>query len=199
MVAVLYRRLRATVEALLVDPQQELERDVWRLGMLRPDAGRQTVDYTAVTQPWLRWLVKQWNQQRLISRSVGLLRLDVYVAIQLSNVLRLRPDRGEDPSSLGRKDVVDFLVHLRARQVAGEITSGHQRHCVTRLRAMLRDARERGLHRRPGPLAGLADEFALVDGDAPRKLARDLEGEPERALPQVVIDQASSGGDRASA
>ena len=53
----------------------------------------------------------------------------------------------------------------------------------------LRDARERGLHRRPGPLAGLADEFALVDGDVPRKPARDLEGEPERALPQAVIDQ----------
>jgi hypothetical protein len=30
---------------------------------------------------------------------------------------------------------------------------------------------------------------ALVDGDAPRKPARDLEGEPERALPQAVIEQ----------
>ena len=55
MVAVLYRRLRAPVERLLADPQRELERDVWRLGMLRPDAGGQTIDYTAITQPWLRW------------------------------------------------------------------------------------------------------------------------------------------------
>jgi hypothetical protein len=194
MVATLYRRLRAPIERLLADPQQEFERDVWRLGMLRPDAGGQTVGYTAVTQPWLRWLVKQWNQQRLVSRSVGLLRLDAYVAIELSNVLRLRPGRGEDPSSLRRQDVVDFLVHLRASQVAGAITTGHQRHCVTRLRAMLRDARERGLHRRPGPLAGLADEFAFVDGDVPRRSARDVEGESDRALPQTVVDQLMAPG-----
>ena len=192
MVAVLYRRLRVPVERLLADPQRELERDVWRLGMLRPDAGGQTVDYTAITQPWLRGLVKQWNQQRLVSHSVGLLRLDAYVGIALSNVLRLRPDGGEDPSLLGRQDVVDFLVHLRARQLRGEITNAHQRNCITRLRAMLRDARERGLHRQPGPLAGLSEEFAFLDADVPRRLARDVEGEPERALPQAVVDQLLS-------
>jgi integrase len=189
MVAVLYRRLRAQVERLLTDPQRELERDVWRLGMLRPDAGGQTVDYTAITQLWLRELVKQWNQQRLVSHSVGLLRLDAYIAIELSEVLRLRADGGDDPRLLERADVVDFLVHLRARRLRGEITGGYRRNCVTRLRAMVRDARERGLHRRPGPLAGLDEGFALVDADVPRRLARDLEGEPERALPQTVIDQ----------
>jgi hypothetical protein len=189
MVAVLYRRLRAPVERLLADPQRELEQDVWRLGMLRPDAGCQTVDYTAISQPWLRELVKGRNQQRLVSHSVGLLRLDAQVGIEVSNVLRLRPDGGADPSLLGRQDVVDFLLHLRARQLRGEITNTHQRNCVTRIRAMLRDARERGLHRQPGPRVGLAEQFALVDGDVPRKPARDLEGEPERALPQAVIDQ----------
>jgi integrase len=189
MVAVLYRRLRAPVERLLADPQRELEQDVWRLGMLRPDGGGQTVDYTAITQPWLRELVKGWNRQRLVSHSIGLLRLDAQVGIELSNVLRLRPDGGHDPRALGRQDVVDFVVHLRARQLRGEVTIGHQRDCITRLRSMLRDARERGLHRRPGALAGLAEQFALVDGDVPRKPARDVEGEPERALPQAVVDQ----------
>ena len=87
---------------------------------------------------------------------------------------------------------MDFLVHVRSRQVRGEITKVHQRNCITRLRAMLRDAREHGLHRQPGPLAGLADEFAFVDSDLPRKVRRDLEGEPERALPQPVIDQLLS-------
>lgn len=192
MVAVLYRRLRAPVELLLADPQEELGRDLWRLGMLRADAGGQTVDYTAIAQLWLRELVKQWNQQRLVSHSVGLLRLDAYVVLELSNVLRMRVDGGEDPSSLGRQDVVDFLVHLRARRLAGEITNVHQRNCVTRVRAMLRDARERGLHRQPGPLAGLSEAFTIVDWDVPRKLARDLEGEPERALPQDLIDQLLS-------
>ena len=81
MVAVLYRRLRGAVERLLADPQRELAQDVWRLGMLRPDAGGQTVDYTAITQPWLRELVKSWNQQRLVSHSISLLRLDAQVGI----------------------------------------------------------------------------------------------------------------------
>ena len=54
---------------------------------------------------------------------------------------------------------------------------------------MLREARERGLHRQAGPLEGLADEFAFYDADVPRVRVRDPEGEPERALPQVVIDQ----------
>jgi hypothetical protein len=88
-------------------------------------------------------------------------------------VLRLRADGGEDPSLLGRQDVVDFLVRLRARQLRGEITNVHQRNCVTRLRAMLRDARERGLHREPGALAGLSEKFTIVDADVPRKLARE--------------------------
>lgn len=184
MVGMLYRRLRAPVERLLADPQHGLGCDVWRLGMLRPDAGGQTVDYSAITQPWLRELVKGWNQQRLVSHSISLLRLDAQVGIELSNVLRLRPDGGGDPRALSRQDVVDFLVHLRARQLHGEITKAHQRNCVTRLRAS-----ERGLHRRRGPLTGLAEQFALVDGDVPRKPARDLEGEPERALPQAVINQ----------
>ena len=124
-----------------------------------------------------------------MSRSIGLLRLDAYVAIELSNVLRLRRDRGDDPSRLGRQDMVDFLVHLRARELRGEISPSRHLHCVTRLRSMLRDARDRGLHHQGGPLAELAEAFALVDADAPRKPARDLEGEPERALPQTVIDQ----------
>ena len=65
--------------------------------MLRPDGGGRTVDYTAITQPWLRELIKGWNQQRLVSHSIGLLRLDAQVGIELSNVLRLRADGGDDP------------------------------------------------------------------------------------------------------
>jgi integrase len=192
MVEVLYRRLRGPVERLFADPERELERDVWRLRMLRPDGGGQTVDYSAISQGWLRDLVKTWNRQRLVSHSVGLLRLDVSVAAELSGVLGLRADGGADPRSLGRGDVVDFVVHLRARQLRGEITAVFQRNCVTRARAMLRDARERGRHREAGPLCGLADGFAFIDADVPRKVRRDVEGEPGRALPQLVIDRLLS-------
>jgi integrase len=185
----LYRRLRTAVEPLLADPERELSLDVWRLRVLRPDGAGKTIDYTPITQLWLRELVKQWNRQRLVSRCVGNLQLGVRVAVELSGVLALRDDRGDDPSALGRQDAVDFLVHLNARERSGQISTHHHRRCVTRARALLREARERGLHRRPGPLAGLCDEFAFFDADGPRVATRDPEGEPERALPQAVIDQ----------
>ncbi|MGO9750026.1 MAG: tyrosine-type recombinase/integrase [Solirubrobacteraceae bacterium] len=185
----LYRRLRTAVEPLLADPERELSLDVWRLGMLRPDGAGKTIDYTPISQPWLRELLKQWNRQRLVSHNVGNLWLSVRVAVELSGVLALRDDRGDDPSALGRQDAVDFLVHLRARELQGAIGNHHRRRCVMHVRALLREARERGLHRRPGPLAGLSDEFAFFDADVPRAVARDPDGEPERALPQVVIEQ----------
>lgn len=86
----LYRRLRTTVERLLADPERELSLDVWRLVVLRPDGAGKTIDYTPITQPWLRELVKQWNRQRLVSRCVGNLQLGVRVAVELSGVLALR-------------------------------------------------------------------------------------------------------------
>src|SRR5205807_2711585 len=85
--------------------------------------------------------------------------------------------------------VVDFLAHLRAREAAGQITRGHRAVCISLVRALLREARERGLHRAPGPAAGFSDQFAFYDADIPRAVMRDPDGEPERALPQVVIDQ----------
>jgi len=185
-------RLRAAVERLVADPEREVDGDVWRLGVLRPEGGRQTIDYRVITQPWLRELVKHWNRQRLVSHSINNLRLGVSVAVELSGVLRSRDDRGEAPSALGRQDAVDFLVHLRARERSGEITNHHHCICVARARALLRWARDRGLHRRSGPLAGLSEEFAFYDGDVPRAVARDPDGEPERALPQAVIDQLLS-------
>jgi hypothetical protein len=67
---------------------------------LRPDGDGQTLDSTAITQLWLRELVKRWNRQRLVSHTIGILRLDAHVAVELSNVLRLRADGGEDPRAL---------------------------------------------------------------------------------------------------
>jgi hypothetical protein len=183
------RRLRVPVERLLGDPERELSMDVWRMGILRLDGGRQRVDYSAISQPWLREAAKQWNLQRLVSRSVDTLRETVHVAVALSPVLRLRGDRGDEPRALGRQDAVDFLMHLRARELAGELTNSRHRQLVCGVRALLREARERGLHRQAGPLGGLADEFAFYDADLPRVRVCDPEGEPERALPQVVVDQ----------
>ena len=188
----LHRQLCGPVERLLADPERELSLDVWRMGLLRPDGGRKVIDYRVITQPWLRGLVKQWNRERLVSLSVHTLRLSVQFAAALSVVLVLRVDRGEDPSALGRQDVVDFLTDLLARERAGEISHARRGACISWLRTLLREAHVRGLCRAPGPAAGLTDQFAFCVADSPRVAARDPEGEPERALPQVVIDRLLS-------
>ena len=114
---------RGPVERLLADPERELSLDVWRMGLLRPDGGRKVIDYRVVTQPWLRELVKQWNRERLVSHSFHTLRASVQFAAALSAVLALRVDRGEDPSALGRQDVVDFLTRpVRARAGRRDLT-----------------------------------------------------------------------------
>jgi integrase len=173
----------------LGDAERELEREVWRMGILRPDGGHNRIDYRPITQAWLREAARQWNLQRLVSRSVDTLRESVHAAAALSMVLGLREGRGEDPGALRRQDAVDFLMHMRARELSGELSSQRHHQLVCSIRALLRETRERGLHRQVGPLRGLADEFSFYDSDVPRAAARDPEGEPERALPQTVIDQ----------
>jgi hypothetical protein len=86
--AVYYRQMRVLLERLMGDPERELERDVWRMGILRPDGGRNRIDYSPISQPWLREAAKRYNLQRLVSRTVDHLRESVHAAAALSGVLR---------------------------------------------------------------------------------------------------------------
>ena len=114
IVAVLYRQLRAPVERLLADPERELSMGRVATGDAAP--GRRSarrIDYSAITQPWLREAGQAVEPAAAGFAQRGHVARDVHVATALSAVLRLRGDRGDEPGALGRQDVVDFLVHLR--------------------------------------------------------------------------------------
>ena len=162
---------------------------MWRLGILRPDGAGKTIDYTRDHAAVAARAAQAVESPAAGIAHVGILQLGVRVAVELSNVLALRGDRGEDPSALGRQDAVDFLVHLRARELQGAISNHHHRICVAASGRFCARRASAGCIDGLARLRGSSDEFAFFDADGPRAAARDPEGEPERALPQVVIDQ----------
>ena len=89
----LLKRIQWSVEQTLVDPEAELARDVWRLGLLRRDGARQNLDLTTLTQPWLRELFRDGRASRSGPCDRGYLNATLYQIRRLSESLRTRPDR----------------------------------------------------------------------------------------------------------
>ena len=171
----LFKRVRWSVEQTLVDPETELARDVWRLGLLRRDGGRQNLDLTTLTQPWLRELFRDWARESLATtRNAVYLNATLCQIRRLSESLRTRPDRGADLTAVGRPDIEQFLMRLAGMASAGKIANVTHVDCVTMVRCLLRRARDRGLTAPGGPLHGLPDTFAVYESDSPQREERDL-------------------------
>ncbi len=92
---------------------------------------RGTVDFTGISQAWLRETAKRWAADDLPRRRInpgrttsgGLaVRHHVGCLARLSQSLRMRPDRGEHPA-LGRADMEAFLHRLAFLESAGRITT----------------------------------------------------------------------------
>jgi integrase len=188
----LFSRVCWAVEQALVDPDAELARDVWRLGLLRRDAGRQRLDLTVISQPWLREIYRDWAREALSGRRVHYLRGTIGQIRRLSQSLQTRPDGGIDHTALGRGDIENFLMHVAALASTGEIAHNSQADCVTMVRYLLRRARERGLTAPGAVLYGLPDTFAFYEGDIPQREQRDPDDEIGRSLPNTVIKQLAA-------
>jgi ribosomal protein L37E len=190
----LLKRIQWSVEQALVDPEAELARDVWRLGLLRRDGGRQNLDLTTLTQCWLRELFRDWARESLgTTRNVVYLNATLCQIRRLSESLRTRPDRGADLTAVGRRDIEQFLMRLAGLASAGKIANVTHVDCVTMVRCLLRRARDRGLTAPGGPLHGLPDTFAVYESDSPQREERDPDDEVGRSLPNSVIKQLASG------
>jgi integrase len=188
----LLARIQRSVEQALLDPEVELSGDVWRLGLLRRDGGRQRLELGEITQPWLREIYRDWAREALAVRNVNYLR-GVFCQIRrLSDSLRTRPDRGVDRSAVGRRDVEQFLMRLAGLASAGRIANKTHVDCVIMVRSLLRRARDRGLTSPGALLYGLSDTFALYESDTPEKEERDPDDEVGRSLPNSVIKQLAS-------
>jgi integrase len=192
MAVLLFARIRRAVDQVLLDREEELARDVWRLGLLRRDGGRQRLDLTVVSQPWLREIYRDWAREALAVRNVHYLRSTLCQIRRFSESLRTRPDGGVDRTAVGRRDIENFLMRLSGMRGAGEIANSSHVDCVTMVRALLRRARDRGLTAPGAALHGLPDTLAFYESDVPEQEQRDPDDEIGRSLPNSVIKQLAS-------
>ena len=106
------------------DPETETAKDVWELAVFGLP-GR--LSFTAICQPWLRETVKRWAADELPRhRGAGagrVVRALVGSVAHLSRSLRgSRPDHGDRPTALGRRDIESFLHRLAYLAATGQIS-----------------------------------------------------------------------------
>jgi len=141
------------------------------------------LDFSRITQDWLREATKSWAAAALGSHNHQLVRSRVHAIAVMSGILSGAPGGGHDPTSLSRADVDRFLTRVRSAvsPVSGERYSARRATTIIEDCAfVLRDARELGL------LGALTPTFAIRRGDGGRKIGED---EPGRALPSHVVAQ----------
>ena len=177
----LLRGLARYARLALSDPDSERALDVWDLEVFGHVG---SVDFTVISQPWLRESAKRWAAQDL-PRHRGRGSWEVRNAVndvgRLSESLSLRPDRGDVPAALSRRDIENFLNRLGYLESAGTI-SRYQRAAACRsVRIVLDGTRLLGLDGPGQPAAGLPGGVAVTVADIPERADP---GEPGRDLPR---------------
>ena len=144
------------------DPETETAKDIWDMTLF---GHRGNLSFTTITQPWLRETAKIWalaDLPRRRGRSGGdKTRHYLSSLALLSDSLRQRADRGEDPAALGRRDIEAVPRPPRLPHAAGEISELTRVLGCREVRKLLTAARQLGATRPGGPAAGLSDQFAL--------------------------------------
>ena len=157
----LTRSLAAHSSRALAGPETEIRGDVWDLSLF---GHRGRLDFTGISQRWLRETAKRWAADDLPKRRInpgritsgGLaLRHHIGCLTRLSQSLRMRPDRGEHPAGLGRAGMEAFLQRLAYLHSAGQISGDARIRACREVKHVLTQARLMGLTRPGGPAAGL--------------------------------------------
>jgi integrase len=186
----LLRDLQQAVLLAGTSPEDEQRKDIWNTAVLG-HGRRRVIDFTGISQSWLRESVKQWVAEELPTRrgdhATSILQSHVRRVEELSASLRLhRDDHGDDPSALGRGDIIAFLGRLSHRHATGQISSWARSVTCRQVAMILRECRALGLTRAGRPMSGLPDDFAVRRDDIPQEPDDD---EPGRALPAGVLNQ----------
>lgn len=169
------------------DPEVEWRKDVWDMRVFgKPQA--YTVDFTQISQLWLRELAKQWSRERAPMVHAGSTRRAVVSIAELSRSLRRREDRGDHPGALGRADISLFLARVGRAHAAGRISTHRRAVLVGDVAYFLRGARDLGLGAEAQPMFGLRAEFSLTRDDVRRTARRPIQP-AARALPDEVVAQ----------
>ena len=168
-------------------PETETAKGTWDMALFG-HSGR--LSFTAITQQWLRETAKIWaaaDLPRRRGRSGGDKTRHYIASIALlSQSLRQRPDRGDDPAALGRADIEAFLARLAWQHSAGQVSELTRVLACRETRKLLTTARQLGATRPGGPAAGLSDQFAVHRDDTPDEPEH---GEPGRDLPAEIMRQ----------
>jgi integrase len=174
------------------DPERERANDIWQLVVFGLTG---TLDFTGISQPWLRSAAKQWVAEDLPlhrgRQAANSPRETMNAVTHLSESLRLsREDHGADAALLGRADIVTFTNRLAHQRRTGAMTEATRLNILRRTRRFLEDLRALGMTRPQGAAAGLPGEFTLRRNALPREAEREERG---RDLPStvlaVIIDQ----------
>jgi hypothetical protein len=172
----------------LSDPETEKAKDVWELAVFGL-AGR--LNFTAISQSWLREAAKRWALDELPRRrgngAASVLRSLLAGVVRLSQSLRgSRPDHGAHPALLGRGDIESFLHRMSYLVSTGECSPELRAKTGRDVKRFLARIRALGLTRPGGLAAGLGCDFTLACGDVPAEPER---GEPCRDLPPAIMAQ----------
>jgi hypothetical protein len=133
--------LMLDIDRATTTPGEEQRKDLWDLAVLG-SAGR--IDFTILTQPWLREVAKHWASEDLARRrgdSAGMVaRTHIGSLAESSTTLRLtRVDHGLEPAALGRTDIVAFLTRLGHLEQTDAISANRRLQIVRHVRTVLRD------------------------------------------------------------
>jgi integrase len=180
--------LQTAVRRAFSSPELERRKHRWDMTVFGLPG---TLDFTRLTQPWLRQAVMDWAEEKMPTRQGRRATVTLQGTVNALELLsaslrRHRADHGMDPTLVGRVDLVAFLNRLGQLHADGHLSSYQRRNTVREAARLLRECRELGLTRRGRPLAGLADDFALRPGDVPQLPDRSDDG---RALPPFVLEQ----------
>jgi integrase len=176
----------------LTSPAAEAARDEWDLAVFGHYG---TVSFTGITQDWLREAVKRWAIDDLPRRrlrpgrrtSGGLsVRHHVNAVARLSESLRVRADRGENPAALGRAEIETFLNRLAYLVSNRQISLDARIRTVREVRHVMATIRALGLTRPGGLAAGLGEDFTIGAADIPDKPEP---AETGRDLPPEIMRQ----------
>lgn len=174
--------LQNDLRLAMTTPSEEEAQDVWNM---RVFGAKGTVDFTVITQPWLRSITKYWVLQELPTRRgsdvAAAMRDHVNSVAVLSTHLRVAlTDHGQNPATVTRKHLLLFLNHLAHRDRDGEITTYHRSRIIRNIRTILRDSRDLGLARPGGPIEMLPAEVSIRVEDVPAAVEHTTDG---KALP----------------
>jgi integrase len=186
---VLARRVaQRELEVLYADPETEFAGEVWDLRKvgLAVEGSTQVLDFSTITQDWLRDAMKGWARCRG-SLGQGTVAGVLRAVLLLSESLAQREDGGRVKSALARADVRVFVERVGRLHRAHRVADSTYYRSAAAVRQFLRESRDFGLYEPGAPLHELSAAFAVWAQDLPRA-PRNTDGEG-RALPQVVMDQ----------